>query len=442
MHCRIADSSIEPGVRGERGEARRVIPDPLTLLAYAVFFTVVTLLTLRRPAYGLCALMLTWPFAFYQVLPGTMVTLPKTALLAVLLGLLARPQPFAVLGGNAARRIWIAGLLVTAATALSIVQATYRGVAIRETLKIAEYVVLFCVSAAAYRLDPDRELVRATVFVTAFLVCAAALSQEIAGAHSILLLGGHPVPRIAGPLEGPNQLAGYFDTLLPLTLVLAIDRPSREASAALFVIVLTDVLTFSRGGTIGAIAAVAVVAISMPSGRRMLLPVAAGAAAGLAGILGWGAAAQTFGLSRFWELDPSTYAGGVGTRPELWRAALTLWRRHPLLGIGAGNFQYEIGLAGIRGVRTQAPSLYLQSLVEGGISLLAATIYLLGVSIFTFARERLRSPFVLAAFAATVALALHQTVDLLTFYPKVGGEWWMVMGLGAAELCAVHACAF
>jgi O-antigen ligase len=78
--------------------------------------------------------------------------------------------------------------------------------------------------------------------------------------------------------------------------------------------------------------------------------------------------------------------------------------------------------------------LYLQSLVEGGIPLLAATLWLVYTSIGTFVRQRMESPFVVAAFAASVALALHQVVDFLTFYPKVGGEWWIVLALGAAEL--------
>jgi O-antigen ligase len=78
--------------------------------------------------------------------------------------------------------------------------------------------------------------------------------------------------------------------------------------------------------------------------------------------------------------------------------------------------------------------LYLQSLVEGGIPLLAATLWLVYTSIATFVRARLESPFIVAALAASIALALHQVVDLLTFYPKVGSEWWIVLGMGAAEL--------
>src|SRR5207302_578017 len=106
-------------------------------------------------------------------------------------------------------------------------------------------------------------------------------------------------------------------------------------------------------------------------------------------------------------------SGGVGTRTNLWRAAFALWRSHPVFGIGAGNFELEIGQTGLRGVRTHTNSLYLQSLVEGGIPSLAATLWLTYVSIATFARDRLRSPFVAAAFGGSIAFGLHQIFDWL-----------------------------
>ena len=41
---------------------------------------------------------------------------------------------------------------------------------------------------------------------------------------------------------------------------------------------------------------------------------------------------------------------------------------------------------------------------------------------------------VVAALAASLALALHQTVDYLVFYTKVGDAWWLLLGIGAAAL--------
>ena len=412
-----------------------MILDPLGAIGYTAFLIAVTLLTMRRARYGLCTLIAVQPFALYQGIESTMITLPKVALVGVMLGLLTRRDAFVPIGERAPWRIVIAGIFVLAATVVSFVHAAYHDAVLRETLKILEYIVLFCAVVAAYRWDPDRRSVRATILITAIVVAALALAQEIIGSPSAMLLNGHPIPRIAGPLEGPNQLAGYFDVALPLTLALAIDEPATLANVALALMALADVLTFSRGGSLGAIAGVATVALV--ARRRLLQPFTAlgvGLAAGLGVALSWGIVAHSIGLARFWDFRESDYGGGVGTRTELWRAAWRLWLKHPIFGVGAGNFEREIPRTGLQGVRTHANSLYLQSLVEGGLFLFAASLWLVYTSIATFAREQLRSPFVLAAFAASIALALHQIVDFLTFYPKVGGEWWIVMALGAAEL--------
>ncbi|HZZ66382.1 MAG TPA: O-antigen ligase family protein [Candidatus Baltobacteraceae bacterium] len=421
------------GFRAYGGEARRVIIDPLTAILYTGVLVAVTLLTMRRPYYGVCALIAVQPFAFYQDVFATTLTLSKVVLVGVLLGLLAYPWAFAALRAPAPQRLIRAGLLVLGATVLTFAVATYHDAVVRESLKLIEYLLLFSVVVAAYRLDPQPQAIRTTVLLTTLTVALLALLQEIVGAPSAMLLGGHAIPRIAGPIEGPNQLAGYFDVALPLVLTLAIEQPAPAALVTLFFIVAADVLTFSRGGILGAVAGTACVLFVLRRNvRAPLTALLTGLGAGIAVALSWGVLANTLGLERFWDFRQSDYAGGVGTRPQLWHAAWTLWLKHPLLGVGAGNFEREIPLTGLHGVRTHSNSLYLQSLVEGGVVLFAATLWLVYTSIATFIRPRLSSPFMVAALAASVALALHQIVDLLTFYPKVGGEWWIVMALGAA----------
>ena len=124
--------------------------------------------------------------------------------------------------------------------------------------------------------------------------------------------------------------------------------------------------------------------------------------------------------------------GTVGGRWELWRAAWRLWRQHPLLGIGAGNFELELGRAGLPGVRTHANSLFLQSLVEGGVPLLCAWLYTFGAAIVSFARGPFRQPLVAGALGAAIGLGLHHTVDFMIFFPKFGLMFWAAMALGAA----------
>lgn len=450
MQERIARSSIAHGFRNARTEARPVpFPylhvsgppvypplDTIGLLAYTVFFIAVTLVTMRRPALGACILIASVPFGLYQAAYGTLIALSRVAVAAVLLGLCAYPGAFAPLALKAPRRILLAGLAVLAAVLLSTIDAGDKTAALRQILKLVEYLVDFCVIVAAYRIDPDRRAIATAIAATALAVSLLALAQEIVGAPSVLLVNGYKLPRIAGPLEGPNQLAGFFDVAIPAVLAVTFERRTPIARTALFFMLFADMLTFSRGGLIGAAAGIVAVVFAMRAPiRAALAPLIGGIAAGLSVMLWWGVAADSMGVVRLWNYQ-SSYAGGVGTRPELWHAAIALWKRHPILGVGAGNFELDIPSTGLHGVRTHANSLYLQALAEGGIVQFAATLWLVYASIATFVRRAAQSPYAAAAFGASVALALHQIVDYLTFYPKVGGEWWIVMALGAAELIA------
>jgi O-antigen ligase len=409
---------------------------PLAALIYVAVLLAAATITMRRPIGGVCMLVFLQPFAFYRDVLGTTVTLPKVALVGVILGCLAYPNALNVLRERVPMRILLAGALVLAATALSIVHATHIHAWIRELLKTLEYLVLFATVYVAYRLEPNRDMVRLTVIVVTTMVALASLSQEVFGAPSGLWINGHPTPRIAGPLEGPNQLAGYLELSIPLLFAFCIERFDATIGIALVLAVFADVLTFSRTGAIAAVIALAIVAYIFRNRnqRAALLCVGGGIVAGSMVAVFWGIVAHTHGINRFWTFKESPNAGGVGTRSQLWPAAIRLWRSHPLLGVGAGNYELDLPLVGLYTIRTHANSLYLQALAEGGIVQLAATLYLAYVSISTFVRERAQSPIVAGVLAGSVALALHQIADYLVYYPKIGGWWWVLLALGAAEV--------
>ena len=412
--------------------------DPLGVAVFVAMFVVVALATRRRAVWGVVALIATDPFAFYRDVGLTTLTLPKFALLGLLAGLAlnpgARERAVSALRSAAARPIGVGLCLVLLATALSIVQADHRVPALRETLKALEYLVLFAAVAVAMYVDPAEREIRGALGVMLGIVALLALSQELFGAPSGLWFYNHPIPRIAGPLEGPNQLSGYLGVLLPVVAAFALLRKTHPLElAALAAGSMALVLTLSRAGTAASFAALLLVLVLAPSQRKRTVAAAlvAGVAAGLSVVAVFG---STSLFSRFSSLAEVERPGGVGTRAELWRAAFALWKQHPLFGIGGGNFELEIAKVGPRGVRTHANSLYLQALVEGGLPLLAATLWTVVASIATFVRGPFAAPLVLGTLAASAGLAAHQIFDLLIFYPKVGGIWIIVLALGVAEL--------
>jgi O-antigen ligase len=413
--------------------------DPLSLVLFCAAFVVVALLTARRPAYGLCALILATPIAFAHDIAHTTVTLPKCVLLGVIAGLTCHPGALTRLRRRPAAIVLAMFCAYIAATVLSAVHAAHRPDVVRETLKWIEYAAIFAASYLCYALDPDDALAAGATAAIAIAVSVSALAQEFSDAPSGLYIGSAIVPRIAGLLEGPNQLAAYATIAFCALAAWNAARPSRWIGIALGFIVCADILTFSRAGVLTLLTAAAIVVLW--SGPRLWVvwrPVLIGACAGVAGAIWWAVYAHNPGVLRV-NLAASAYAGGVGNRSELWSAAWRMFRAHPLFGVGAGNYELQLPYYGVYGVRTHANSWYLQSLAEGGIVLFLATIALVFASVRTFlswplARLREQSPWVVAALAASVALALHQIVDDFVFYPKVGGAWFAVLGIAAAAL--------
>src|SRR6185503_12139074 len=110
------------------------------------------------------------------------------------------------------------------------------------------------VGYVALRAEPDESFVRGAFAWTTAIVCVMALAQEMIGAPEGVFLAGHAIPRIAGPLEGPNQLAAWLGIVAPVALAFF-----GQLRAIGGLSILTGLLTLSRGGTIGLIAAAAAV---------------------------------------------------------------------------------------------------------------------------------------------------------------------------------------
>ncbi|MHB8147978.1 MAG: O-antigen ligase family protein [Vulcanimicrobiaceae bacterium] len=408
--------------------------DPLFGMLFVALFVATALVTMRRASYGLALLLFITPFALYRDAFATTMTLPKVVLAGVIVGLLSYPGAIAYVRESDFRRIAIALSILAAVTLLTIVSALHPTPVLRETFKAVEHLALFAAAYIAYRLDPDDRLLFRAFCASVAVVALSALVQEALGAPSALVLGHTVVPRIAGVLEGPNQLGGYMELAIALMGAWAMARPGMLTAMGLVVAGCTAVLTFSRGAAVG-IAIVLLILLLVRRDRWWSAgwPALTGLGLGGCAATGWGLVAHSFDFVRV--ASATDYAGGVGNRPELWRAAWAFFRMHPWLGIGAGNYQLELRRVGVYGVRTHANSWYLQALAEGGIALFSATIAFIVTTIATL-RDHLRDaqPWVLGAFAATIALCVHQTVDYLIFYQKVGTPWMLAIGLGAAAI--------
>jgi O-antigen ligase len=406
--------------------------DPLWTMLFTLLFVVTAIAVSARASLAVAGLVASTPFALAHGLLGTTVTLPKVVLVGAIVGLAAQRGSLKILRARPIGAVLAAMTAVTVVVAATVAVAHYPGPAVRETFKWLQYGLVVAVAYVAYERDPDDRTIVWTWAAVTLLVTLLAIGQYAIGAPSGFAFAGTVVPRIAGPLEGPNQLAGYLE--ISLAVLCAWYRPSALLGAAIAIAACALALTFSRAGIFAAAIGVGIVVSLKGAQRRPLLtPLAIGAALGAVGAGTWMILARVPGALA--QAPQMLSPGGVGYRRELWRAAIALWRQHPLLGVGAGNYELELASVGVQGVRTHANSWYLQSLAEGGIALFGATVALAATLLFTLGRKLSEAaPWQIAAFAASLALVAHQAVDYLVFYPKVALGWWILVGLGASAL--------
>jgi O-antigen ligase len=418
--------------------AHRVPLDIVSALVFVAVALGAALLARRRPAFGIAALVVLDPISWAHDVGPTQITLSKVAIVGVIAGLALRRASLEALRDPRTRPLAWGIAAIACVTALSSIPATYAEAVVRETLKAIQYALTFGIATIAISSEDDEDVVRASVLVATTLVCVSALAQLVTGAPSGALIAGRYIPRIAGFLEGPNQLGGYLDLAIPIIFANTLGKGRlRVPSAGLLALaVTTDVLTLSRGGLFGMVAGIAFVLAfrargTAPSVRFRII---AGALAVALAVV-----AARFGfLQRFFSVDEVARENGLGTRSELWRAAVVLWKTDPALGVGAGNFELLLPSAGLIGVRTHANDLYLQSLAEGGIALLSAVLWTIVAAIALCVRDAPRSLMLLGIGAATVGFAAHQIFDVLTFFPKVGGFWYLLLGAAAGRAYALR----
>ncbi len=409
--------------------------DVLSALVYLLCAIAVGALTRRRPALGVAALLVLAPFDLARYVGPTTITTLKAGLVGMLVALAFSRPDLAAFRTLPVRAMLTAFAATLVAIALSATHAQHLGEVVREAFKDGEYLLLFLGAVAAFATDPDDRPFWRTLEFAVVLVCCSALAEYALGAHSGLFVRGESLPRIAGALEGPNQLAGYLDVALPVLVARALVHRDRVLVGVILLATITDVLTISRSGIVGAAIGVIVVLL-------VLRPFSS-AAWRFAGVMvliaafGIVLALRTGVPTGYFTLDQATQsADHLGNRSQLWRAAITLWRTSPVVGVGAGNYELDLDQVGLIGVRTHANSIYLQSLAETGILGLLATVALFAVTIVTLARSRVRRPLVVGALGAAVALASHQVLDDLFFFPKVASAYWLVVGVAIAEIAA------
>ena len=262
----------------------------------------------------------------------------------------------------------------------------------------------------------------------------------------------------------PNMMAGALAVLMPFPLALLIFSPARLPSTrgailrpaawlldriwlrvpfcllALALILAALFITQSRGGWVGAGAALLVLLAGRWPGWSIILPAAAGAG----GYFLWHSDLLTTPQRYLVTSSLSSLAG----RSDIWLRALYVLRDFPFTGVGLGMFGKAAewlypDYNGFNVVRyPHAHNLFLQVGADMGVPGLVAYLWLLGTALWAGIRavrafgrrgQRDLQGLTWACLAGLAGMAVHGMLDATTWVVGKGGFVpFMVMGLVVA----------
>lgn len=345
---------------------------------------------------------------------------------------------------------WIA----TVATGLSPV----RSAAIEGWTKLTLYMLLFALMARVLRSPRLRSTLISVYLLVALVVSVAGMRQWIFGAAALAtwvdqtstLVG---TTRVYSFLGNPNLLAAY---LLPAVVfsaaaIFAWKGWIPKALALLMWGINSTclILTFSRGGWIGFVAAGFVFVMLLVYWFSIYLPRFWQIWA-LPIVLG---ATTTLLVLAVVAIDPlrdrvaSMFSGRNDSsnnfRINVWMAVIEMVKDRPVLGIGPGNDAFnqvypKYQQAGYTAL--SAYSIVLEILVETGLVGLSCFLWILMVTLTQgwVQIQRLRQVasrdgfWLMAAIATMIGMLGHGMFDTVWYRPQVSTLWWLMLAIVAS----------
>lgn len=214
-----------------------------------------------------------------------------------------------------------------------------------------------------------------------------AFGEAVASYPSLLVnISGFTVMRASGFFPDPHMAAFFFGMTLPLALALAFrSTPTYRKYwlAGAGILLLADLLTFSRGGYVGLVCGSTVFflfALSSRMDKKSILKIIIGVLIFVSGVIV--SPVGTRFVSSFSQSDGSNIE-----RLRLWQESVTFISEHPLLGVGLGNYPLAVKPTANYREPIYAHNLFLDIALETGLVGLFFFLVLLSLSLFSAWRK-------------------------------------------------------
>lgn len=232
------------------------------------------------------------------------------------------------------------------------------------------------------------------------------LATMVALYPSLLVnIGGATWLRLTSVFPDPHVAAFFFGMTAWLSVGAWLSTRQRFFLVAAIILFLADLLTFSRGGSLGLVMSALVFFLVVPLLRvtTQLKTVLVFGVGPLLVLFGWPI------IERFWSSFTLADTSAL-SRLELWQTAITTFLAHPWFGVGLGQYAELMYPFQSEGVPYYAHNLFLDLVVEGGI-IGALPFFLLLAASLRQAYRRARSGDMLS-LGALVALTAYLTHSL------------------------------
>jgi O-antigen ligase len=229
----------------------------------------------------------------------------------------------------------------------------------------------------------------------------------------------------------PNSTASLLAPSIPMALYLLARRRASPVMVLLcwlqlVLCITTILLSGSRGALLAAVPGFLMLPFvvgRIPGWQKVTGAIAASGTITCAAIL---VPANTW--KRIFRLGTEIEAGTMTHRTDIWRVSMSLFRDHPLLGIGAGT--HQMAVMNILGEAKVAHNTFISVLVETGVVGLVLLLGVLGIAFYM----ALRMPAVQRALWLLVLSAwMIDSVDTTKEYLKVT---WFLLALIASHAYA------
>jgi putative inorganic carbon (hco3(-)) transporter len=286
-------------------------------------------------------------------------------------------------------------------------------------------------------------------FIFAFVIGGIVQLFIILQIEILASLSKGAIERVTGTLENPNFLASMLIILIPFLGVLALNTRSRLAKVVFGIsfglAIVTQVLTFSRGGWLGTLASFGMIGILYLAHKKMLSVSAlkvwwqalSKRIQAFVSVILFSGVLGGVGFTVFLVSSLSIAGRGASLRTTLWEGAWRMFEASPI--IGKGLFTYGYYLPNVWSIppeegHSHPHNLPLLILGEFGILGFLMLIVTLGVVYWLLWQHwktvsNTDKPFLMASIGVLAGLGVHHLFDTTLMMPGIALMCLFVLAL-------------